>query len=603
MFIDALKSILYNTVPCKTVRLKTKDPHFVTPLIKSLLVKRCRLRKHGRIEQADALAKRINHLISVQRSRHLTGLAEASPKDLWAAVRKSNGSSRVSPIVSHLLADPDLVNQFFANLSTTRDYNDSDVLSLKSCDTHSIDGQHINAIEVEQILRRLKNTSPGIDNIPTWVFRSCSYELADLVANIFSCSFLTGDVPASWLTAVITPVPKISHPHCLSDFRPISVTPILSRIAEKIVVRKWLRPSIPSSAIADQYAFKPTGSTDAALVRMMHSVTYLLETNNFVRCLMVDFSKAFDTVDHIVLVRKLRSLGLPANIFNWIISFLTGRTQCCKVNGVYSAERGINLSIVQGSGIGPSLYIVMESDLNPLSRCNILIKYADDTNLLVPEHTECTLTEEFTHICDWAQHNKMRINKTKTKELVFHRPHPAKFDMPHTFDGIVQEHVAKLLGVFFSANLSFDEHVNFVMSVCSQRIYLLKLLRSQGLPPKHLQTVFTSLILSRITYALSVWGGHLTCSQRHRINAFLKRAQKFGSTEILYNIEDLLEKADARLFGQMQNPVHCLNSILPNNNKPENRLLRKRGHPFTLPHCTYNLYKNSFLPRCLFKFV
>jgi len=78
---------------------------------------------------------------------------------------------------------------------------------------------------------------------------------------------------------------------------------------------------------------------------------------------MVDFRKAFDTVDHVVLIRKLCLLCLPANIFNWIISFRTGRTQYCKVNGVYSAARGINLSTVQGSGIGVCLCIVMESDL------------------------------------------------------------------------------------------------------------------------------------------------------------------------------------------------------------------------------------------------
>jgi len=105
--------------------------------------------------------------------------------------------------------------------------------------------------------------------------------------------------------------------------------------------------------------------------------------------------------------------------------------------------------------------------------------YADDTNLLVPEHTDSTLNQEFTHICDWAQQNKMCINITKTKELVFRRPHRTKFDMPCALDGIVQEHVAKLLGVFFSDKLGFEDHVNFVLTVCSQRIYLLKLLKSQ----------------------------------------------------------------------------------------------------------------------------
>jgi len=163
--------------------------------------------------------------------------------------------------------------------------------------------------------------------------------------------------------------------------------------------------------------------------------------------------------------------------------------------------------------------------------------------------------------CDWTQHNKMRINVTKTKELVFHSPHPTKFGMPYPLDGIVQERVVKLLGAFLSVNLSFNKDVNFVLTVCSQRIYLLKLLRSQNLPPKQLHTVFTALILSsRLACTLSVWGGRLTNHQRRRINAFFKRARKYGFTEQLYSIEDLLEKADARLFGRMQTQ---LNAFIP----------------------------------------
>ena len=87
---------------------------------------------------------------------------------------------------------------------------------------------------------------------------------------------------------------------------------------------------------------------------MMLNVTNMLESNNYVRCLRIDFSKAFDTVDNIVLVKKLQLLGLPANICNWLISFLTGRVQYCKDNDILSTQRNINLSIVQGSGLGPS---------------------------------------------------------------------------------------------------------------------------------------------------------------------------------------------------------------------------------------------------------
>jgi len=110
-------------------------------------------------------------------------------------------------------------------------------------------------------LRRITSTSPGLDALPSWLFSKCSYELAGITAYIFNCSFINGVVPEQWKRSVITPVPKVSRPMSISQFRPISVTPILSRLAEKLVVRNWLFPAIDSTVIADQFAFKPTGST------------------------------------------------------------------------------------------------------------------------------------------------------------------------------------------------------------------------------------------------------------------------------------------------------------------------------------------------------
>jgi hypothetical protein len=135
------------------------------------------------------------------------------------------------------------------------------------------------------MLSKITKTAAGSDNIPYWVFSKCSFELADIVAHIFNCSLSSGTLPNQWLSAVITPVPKITNPVSLSDFRPISVTPILSRIIEKFIVNHWLRPAINPPDIADQFGFRPTGSTTCALVYFMHHVTRMLETNSFVRCL------------------------------------------------------------------------------------------------------------------------------------------------------------------------------------------------------------------------------------------------------------------------------------------------------------------------------
>jgi hypothetical protein len=170
----------------------------------------------------------------------------------------------------------------------------------------------------------------------------------------------SGVLPRQWLSAVITPIPKVPSPSSLSDFRPISVTPILSRVVEKYIVTRWLRPAIPMDLLADQFAFRPTGSTTCALVYFMHHVTCMLERNAYVRCLMVDFSKAFDRVDHLILVKKLSKLNISPLVLNWLISFLLSRSHSTRCFGVESGSLPINLSVVQGSVLGPTFYSVLQ---------------------------------------------------------------------------------------------------------------------------------------------------------------------------------------------------------------------------------------------------
>jgi len=129
-------------------------------------------------------------------------------------------------------------------------------------------------------------------------------------------------------------------------------------------------------------------------------------------------------VDHAVLVGKLSCLPLPPCILNWLISFLSGRNHTTKTSAGESTPAAINHSIVQGSWLGPTLYLILESDLKPKSSINKIFKYADDTNLLVPELTDVDLCDEFMDVQNWAQTNKMIINMVKTKELVFRRPNP-----------------------------------------------------------------------------------------------------------------------------------------------------------------------------------
>ena len=135
--------------------------------------------------------------------------------------------------------------------------------------------------------------------------------------------------------------------------RPISITPVLSRTVERLVVPDFLLPYVPYCATTDQYAYKVTSNTTCAVIDITRTIGKLLEDHRYVRCIMLDFTKGFDTVDHLKLLQKLEQYHLPNNILSWIVSFLYERRQTTEISGISSAVVQINRSILQGSVIGP----------------------------------------------------------------------------------------------------------------------------------------------------------------------------------------------------------------------------------------------------------
>ena len=152
------------------------------------------------------------------------------------------------------------------------------------------------------MLAWISRTLPGKDNILYWVYRDCSSELAQVVTRIVNISVSCGVLPAAWRTAVITPVLKCTPVSGVSDLRPISVTSILSRMVERLIVKDHIFPAITPAKLYNQFGFKPTGSTTAAFVDITNTISIMLETNKYVWCLLFDFSKAFDSVDHLIVI-------------------------------------------------------------------------------------------------------------------------------------------------------------------------------------------------------------------------------------------------------------------------------------------------------------
>ena len=170
--------------------------------------------------------------------------------------------------------------------------------------------------------------------------------------------------------------------------------------------------------------------------------------------------------------------------------------------------------------------------------------------------------------------------------------------------GIELVHEATLLGVIIDDKQSFSKHVSNILSTCNQRFYLLKLLRDQGAPPSVLNAVYQSIVVGRVSYCISAWGGFLKEADIQRINAMFRRAKRYQFTDILFDFSGLLKHHDKKLFNNMQQTTHCLHHILPES-KPTNRPVRNHSlcHSLMLPKTRTELYKKSFIPRVLYDFT
>ena len=444
----------------------------------------------------------------------------------------------------------------------------------------------ITEARVFHILDHLAYTAPGADLLPAWFLRLAAPIYTGVITYMINFSIANFYVPEQWKTAIIHPVAKVPKPETPSDYRPISITPILSRIVERELVQRYLYPAFNqppmSDLLLDQYAFRPTGSTTAALISLQHQVKTLLQSNEYVTLVSLDFSKAFDTVRHSVLAAKLSSLIIPDNIYNWLVEFLKDRRHVTRFQNVLSAAAAIDASVVQGSGIGPSAFVVNGSDLHPRHRANIIVKYADDTYLLVGSSLNSTIGDELTMIGDWAEENHLSLNQSKTKEMVIVRRRGVQ--LPPPTPGIERVTKMKILGVIVRDDFRAKDQVEATLASCHGTVHALRVLKSHGLPRDTLQKVAEATTLMKMMYAAPAWWGRTSAEDRVRLNRFLTKTKRAGYLRSqIPDVEQLMRDADLRLLTSVSsNPNHVLQTLFPPK-VSRSYNLRPRLHNFTLP--------------------
>ena len=367
------------------------------------------------------------------------------------------------------------------------------------------------------------------------------------------------------------------------------MTPILSRLLEKLVVHRYFYPIMNlqehSAQFQDQYAFRPTGSTTAAFINLSQSITDMLQVHPYVHLISLDFSKAFDTVRHSSFTDKLLQFPIPHPIHNWCVHYLSGRQHCTKYNGIISAALHINASFIQGSGIAPVFYDFNSSDLRPVNPLNRLNKYADDIMLLVGADAAPAISQEIDHVNEWATRNNLQLNKAKSKEVIIRRPRVNTGVVePQPIPGLLRVDQMKILGVTFSNTMTFKAHVDSLVCQSSQSMYALRVLRSHGLDANPLWEVTRATLVARLLYASPAWWGFLDAEGKRRLQATLHKLQR---SELLPRdfptFGELCQLNDQTLFqAVLNNENHVLYHLLPPI-KNSNYNLRTRPHNRTIP--------------------
>ena len=558
--------------------------------------------------------------------------------DIWKCLRELNPkNSHCSPNLlennGELAQTPidiaNTFNNFFLNLSKHLSFSDSDkshtlqVLSQytkrKLPENQQFTISPIEEDEVFSMLQKLNICkSAGIDALGPRILKLAAPVITKPITHLINISIKEAIFPDDLKMAKITPIYKKGERSDPGNYRPISILPTLSKIIEKHIASQ-LRDFLQSFDLLqkEQSGFRQHHSCQTALTKLTDMWLKEMDEGNLTGTIFLDFTKAFDLVDHKVLIQKLGLYNFDNYSLKWFTSYLKNRRQSVHIGNTQSENLEVISGVPQGSVLGPLLFLIYINDLPLHVEYSSIDIFADDATL----HSSSPdtdiihdkLTSDLNNIGQWCEENKMKIDEKKTNcMLIGTNQKLARLSCRelnlainnHKLDTVESE---KLLGVHFNRNLSFTKHVDFVCKNISSKIALLCRI-NQYLPLQARKLYFNSYILPVIDYCLTVWGN---APKLHieRIHKLQKRAARVildsppdSSSQPLFvelgwlTVFERVEYNKAiLLYKSMNNMSPTYISSLFNFQNSEYYSLRSvENNNMAIPKHNTELFKNSF---------
>ena len=368
------------------------------------------------------------------------------------------------------------------------------------------------------ISRMSGSRAVGVDGVPLFAIKKCFSVIGTHLLHLINCSIVTEVFPTAWKIARVIPIFKSGDRANVNNYRPISILSVLSKIAEKVVSTQLASYLVDNHILsAVQYAYRPNHCTEDAVLDAVEWMSQKIDRGHVASLTTIDLSKAFDSVDHGVLLAKLGWCGVRST--DWFHSYLSERKQI--VNGG-SSLLPISHGVAQGSIVGPILFLVFMNDLPSFLPHGRLLSYADDTQLLdhsTPDPSGLSalrmrVEESIQHLQNWFRGNGLKMNPDKTDFTLIGTSNSLKradnFTIRISDSTITPSPTIKVLGVLLDQRLSWDAHISAVVRRCNAIIASLYKIRHH-LTSDVLKLLVTIHVFPHISYCLSVWGGAAKC--------------------------------------------------------------------------------------------
>ena len=397
-------------------------------------------------------------------------------------------------------------------------------------------------IQTVDVIEAAKNIdakkSSAVPHLSSKVIKDAMLIIPDKFAFMFNLSLTEKEFPTDWKDAIVTPLPKPGDKSNVTNYRPISQIPLPGKVLERIVhthISNYLETN--NLLNPKQGGFRKNHSTITTVANFTNDLFHNINNNEHSIATFIDMSKAFDVVNHNILLLKCGKLGLNGNIQNWLKSYLSNRTQCTVANGKTSSKARLKCGVPQGSILGPLMFLIYVNDIDGLCDQTELSSYADDTVIYASHQDPVTayinVQNDLGHLSHWCQINKLTINAKKSHSMKFgsqallHNMVVPKLKLNDSELEYVEDF--NYLGIQLDQHLKFDKQINQMRAKTAHKLYMFGYLR-RFMTARQALAIYKSKLLPYLEY-----GGILVHDTNQTLLTKLQRLQNRGLKIALYS--------------------------------------------------------------------